>query len=81
MIPVNDNLLFTPENINTSSESGISIILKNQEFLTSKNSEILLFEDEDLKWSEMTFVDKQFIGYLNDKPCFFNVLKRKLRSH
>ena len=74
MIPVNDNLLFTPENINTSSNSGISIILKNQEFLTSKASEILLFEDEDLQWSEMTFVDKQFIGYLNDKPCFLNVL-------
>ena len=74
MIPVNDNLLFTPENINTSSDSGISIILKNQEFLTSKASEILLFEDEDLQWSEMTFVDKQFIGYLNDKPCFLNVL-------
>lgn len=74
MIPVNDNLLFTPENINTSSDSGISIILKNQEFLTSKASEILLFEDEDLQWSEMTFVDKQFIGYLNDQPCFLNVL-------
>lgn len=74
MIPVNDNLLFTPENINTSSDSGISIILKNQDFLTSKASEILLFEDEDLQWSEMTFVDKQFIGYLNDKPCFLNVL-------
>ena len=47
MIPLSNNLVFTPENINSSSESGISIILKNQEFLTSKNSEILLFEDED----------------------------------
>ena len=70
MIPVNINLIFTPENINTSSKPGISIILRNQEFLTSKTSEFLLFEEDDLKWSEMEMVSKQFIGYLNDKPCY-----------
>ena len=70
MIPVSDNLVFTPENINTSSNSSISIVLKNQEFLTSKNSEFLIFEEDDLKWSEMEMVNKQFIGYLNDKPCY-----------
>jgi len=70
MIPVKDNLVFTPENINTSSKSSISIVLKNQEFLTSKNSEFLIFEEDDLKWSEMEMVNKQFIGYLNDKPCY-----------
>ena len=69
MIPVNNNLVFSPENINTSSKSGISIILRNQEFLTSKNSDFLIFEEDDLKWSEMEMVNKQFIGYLNDKPC------------
>ncbi len=69
MIPVSDNLVFTPVNINTSSNSSISIVLKNQEFLTSKNSEFLIFEEDDLKWSEMEMVNKQFIGYLNDKPC------------
>jgi len=69
MIPVSDNLVFTPENINTSSNSSISIVLKNLEFLTSKNSEFLIFEEDDLKWSEMEMVNKQFIGYLNDKPC------------
>ena len=69
MISVNNNLVFSPENINTSSKSGISIILKNQEFLTSKNSDFLIFEEDDLKWSEMKMVNKQFIGYLNDKPC------------
>ena len=74
MIPVNDNLLFTPENINTSSKSGITLILRNQEFLTSKTSEFLLFEEDDLKWSEMEMVNKQFIGYLNDKPCFLSEL-------
>ena len=73
MIPVNDNLMFSPENINTSSESAISIVLRNQEFLTSKNSEFLIFEEDDLKWSEMEMVNKQFIGYLNDKPC--NILE------
>ena len=70
MISVNNNLVFGPENINTSLESGISIILKNQEFLTSKNSDFLIFEEDDLKWSEMEMVYKQFIGYLNDKPCY-----------
>ena len=70
MIPVNNNLIFTPENINTSSKTGISLILRNQEFLTSKTSEFLLFEEDDLKWSEMEMVSKQFIGYLNDKPCY-----------
>ena len=70
MITVHNNLVFTPENINTSSESGISIILKNQEFLTSKASEVLLFEEEDLRWSEMTFSNKHFLGYLDNKPCF-----------
>ena len=74
MIPVNNNLVFTSENINTSSESGITIILRNQEFLTSKTSEFLLFEEDDLKWSEMEMVNKQFIGYLNDKPCFLSEL-------
>ena len=69
MISVNNNLVFSPENINTSSKSGISIILRNQEFLTSKNSDFLIFEEDDLKWSEMKMVNKQFIGYLNDKPC------------
>ena len=44
MIPVNDNLVFTPENINTSSKSPIAIVLRNQEFLTSKNSEFLNLE-------------------------------------
>ena len=73
MIPVNDNLIFSPENINTSLESAISIVLRNQEFLTSKNSEFLIFEEDDLKWSEMEMVNKQFIGYLNDKPC--NILE------
>ena len=73
MIPVNDNLIFSPENINTSSESAISIVLRNQEFLTSKNSEFLIFEEDDLKWSEMEMVNKQFIGYLNEKPC--NILE------
>ena len=70
MIPVDDNLVFTPENINTSSKLSLSIILKNQEFLTSKNSDFLIFEEADLKWSEMEMVNKQFIGYLNDKPCY-----------
>ena len=70
MYSITNNLLFTPENINNSSESGISIILRNQEFLTSKASEILIFEDEDLKWSEMEFQHKQFLGYLDNKPCF-----------
>jgi NAD+ diphosphatase len=74
MITVNNNLVFTPENINTSSESCISIILRNQEFLTSKNSEFLIFEEDDLKWSEMKIVNKQFIGYLNEKPCFLSEL-------
>ena len=74
MIPVNNNLVFTPENINTSSESGISIILRNQEFLTSKTLEFLLFEEDDLKWSEMEMVNKQFLGYLNNKPCFLSEL-------
>ncbi len=73
MIPVSDNLVFTPVNINTSSNSSISIVLKNQEFLTSKNSEFLIFEEDDLKWSEMEMVNKQFIGYLNEKPC--NILE------
>ena len=44
MKSVNNNLIFTPENINTSSESGVSIVLRNQEFLTSKASEFLIFE-------------------------------------
>ena len=70
MIPVNSNLVFTPENINTSSESDILIILRGQEFLTSKNSEFLIFEEDDLKWSEMEMFNKQFIGYLNDQPCY-----------
>ena len=70
MIPVNSNLVFTPENINTSSESAILIILRGQEFLTTKNSEFLIFEEDDLKWSEMEMFNKQFIGYLNDQPCY-----------
>ena len=75
MIPVRNNSIFTPENINTSSESGISIILRNQEFLTSKTSEILLFEDDDLKWSEMEFTHKHFLGYLDNKPCYVSCLE------
>jgi NAD+ diphosphatase len=74
MIPISNNLIFTPENINTSSESSVSIILRNQEFLTSKASEYLIFEEDDLKWSEMEFQDEQFIGYLDDKPCFLKEL-------
>lgn len=70
MIPVTNNLIFTPENINTSSEASVSIILRNQEFLTSKTSEFLIHEEDDLKWSEMEFEDRQFIGYLNNRPCF-----------
>ena len=70
MIPINVNLLFSPENINKSSDSEISIILRNQEFITSKNSDFLIFEEDDLKWTEMEMVNKQFIGYLNDKPCY-----------
>ena len=75
MIPVRNNSIFTPENINTSSESGVSIILRNQEFLTSKTSEILIFEDEDLKWSEMEFTRKHFLGYLDNKPCHVSCLE------
>ena len=74
MIQVNNNLIFTPENFNTSSELGVSIVLRNQEFLTSKTSEFLIFEDEDLKWTEMEIANKQFIGYLNHKPCFLSEL-------
>lgn len=75
MISVSNNSIFTPENINTSSESSISIILRNQEFLTSKTSEILIFEDDDLKWSEMKFTNKHFLGYLDDRPCFVSCLE------
>ena len=70
MISVTNNLIFTPENTNTSSEASVSIILRNQEFLTSKTSEFLIYEEDDLKWSEMEFEDRQFIGYLNNRPCF-----------
>ena len=70
MISITNNLIFTPENINTSSEASVSIILRNQEFLTSKASEFLIYEEDDLKWSEMEFEDRQFIGYLNNRPCF-----------
>ena len=74
MIPVHKNSVFIPENVNTSSETGVSIILRNHEFLTTKTSEILLFEDDDLKWTEMEFVHRQFLGYLDKKPCYANVL-------
>ena len=75
MILVTHNSIFTPENINTSSESGVSIILRNQEFLTTKTSEILIFEDDDLKWSEMEFTHKHFLGYLDNRPCFVSCLE------
>ncbi len=74
MISLNNQFIFVPENINSSSESSVSIIIRNQEFLTSKQSEILIFEDDDLKWSEMEFIDTQFLGFLNDKPCFIREL-------
>ena len=75
MIQVTHNSIFTPENINTSSESGVSIILRHQEFLTTKTSEILIFEDDDLKWSEMEFTHKHFLGYLDNRPCFVSCLE------
>ena len=74
MISIDDNLIFTPENINTSKDPSISIILRNQEFLTSKTSDFLIFEDDDLKWTEMELANKQFIGYLNEQPCFLSEL-------
>ena len=74
MISLNNQFVFVPENINSSSESSVSIVIRNQEFLTSKQSEILIFEDDDLKWSEMEFIDTQFLGFLNDKPCFIREL-------
>ena len=74
MISIYDNLVFTPENFDTTSESSISIILRNQEFLTSKTSEILLFEEDDLKWTEMSFSNKHFLGYLNQRPCYVSIL-------
>ena len=74
MIPVNDNLFFSPENIDNSQESNLTIILKDQEFLTSKNSEFLIFEEEDLKWSEMNIVNRQFLGFLNNQPCYLSEL-------
>lgn len=74
MIPVSDNLFFSPENIDNSQESNLTIILKDQEFLTSKNSEFLIFEEEDLKWSEMNLANKQFLGFLNNKPCYLSEL-------
>ena len=74
MIPVNDNLFFSPENIDNSQESNLTIILKDQEFLTSKNSQFLIFEEEDLKWSEMNLANKQFLGFLNNKPCYLSEL-------
>ena len=74
MISLNNQFIFVPENINSSSESSVSIVIRNQEFLTSKQSEILIFEDDDLKWSEMEFIDTQFLGFLNDKPCFIREL-------
>ena len=76
MITIKDNFVFIPENINTSSETSVTIVLRNQEFLTSKASEYLIFEEEDLKWSEMEFQDKQFIGYLDNRPCFFAELTK-----
>ena len=74
MIPVNDNLFFSPENIDNSQEPNLTIILKDQEFLTSKNSQFLIFEEEDLKWSEMNLANKQFLGFLNNKPCYLSEL-------
>ena len=74
MIPVSNNLFFSPENIDNSQESNLTIILKNQEFLTSKNSQFLIFEEEDLKWSEMNLANKQFLGFLNNKPCYLSEL-------
>ena len=74
MIPVSDNLFFSPENIDNSQESNLTIILKDQEFLTSKNSDFLIFEEEDLKWSEMNIVNRQFLGFLNNKPCYLSEL-------
>ena len=74
MIPVSDNLFFSPENIDNSQEPNLTIILKDQEFLTSKNSQFLIFEEEDLKWSEMNLANKQFLGFLNNKPCYLSEL-------
>ena len=74
MIPVSDILTFSPENIDNSQESNLTIILKDQEFLTSKNSDFLIFEEEDIKWSEMSIVNRQFLGFLNNKPCYLSEL-------
>ena len=78
MISIYDNLVFTPENFDTTSQSSINIILRNQEFLTSNTSEILLFEEDDLKWTEMSFSNKHFLGYLNQRPCYVSVLDLSL---
>ena len=75
MISPTHNSIFTPENINTSSESIVTIILRDQEFLTSKTSEIMIFEEDDLKWSDMIFSKKHFLGYLDNKPCFVACLE------
>ena len=75
MISLTHNSIFTPENINTSSESIVTIILRDQEFLTSKTSEIMIFEEDDLKWSDMIFSKKHFLGYLDNKPCFVACLE------
>lgn len=74
MITLTNNLVFSPENINNSQESNLTIILKHQEFLTSKNSDFLIFENKDLQWSEMEFINKQFLGFLDNKPCYLSEL-------
>ena len=66
MLILNKTSKFVPENINTLNNDELFIILKDQEFLTTKNSILAILDKDELKWSQMEESYRLFVGYLED---------------
>ena len=71
MILYQDQAIFIPENINTSNNQKIFVIIKGQEVLEDAISgQVALLGEDDLKWSNLELLSEHFLGYLDDKALY-----------
>ncbi|MDG2061484.1 MAG: NAD(+) diphosphatase [SAR86 cluster bacterium] len=71
MILYHDKSIFIPENINTSNNQKIFLIIRGQEVLEDGISgQVALLAEDDLKWSSLELLSEHFLGYLDDKALY-----------
>ena len=71
MVDLDQNALFTPQNLDAEGLSRVFVVARGQDLLiNNENQNLALLTSDEIKWSGMDITKEYFLGYLEKKACY-----------